>query len=91
VAVGTVNANRSYFEGGVRDMALAEARYPGWLGRLLTHPVRGLEGYAEMIRLLTEEKSAVKVLVEVARGSGDAHAALLGPGRDREPGGRPPV
>ena len=65
VAVGTVNANRSYFEGGVRDMALAQARYPGWLERLLTQPVRGLGGYAEMIRLLTEEKSAVKVFVEV--------------------------
>ena len=68
VAVGSVNANRSHFEGGVRDMALAEARYPGWLGRLLTHPVRGLEGYGEMIRLLTEERGAVKVFVEVKEG-----------------------
>lgn len=65
VAVGSVNANRSYFETGVRDMALSEARYPGWLGRLLTHPVQGLESYEEMIRLLTEEKSAIKVFVEV--------------------------
>ena len=71
VAVGSVNANRSYFESGVRDMALAEARYPGWLGRLLTHPVRGLEGYEEMIRLLTEEKSAIKVFVEVAKDAGN--------------------
>ncbi|CAA9438476.1 MAG: Glucose 1-dehydrogenase, partial [uncultured Rubrobacteraceae bacterium] len=69
VAVGSVNANRSYFEGGVRDMALAEARYPGWLGRLLTHPVRGLEGYEEMIRLLTEERGAIKVFVEVKDGA----------------------
>jgi threonine dehydrogenase-like Zn-dependent dehydrogenase len=69
VAVGSVNANR--FESGVRDMALAEARYPGWLGRLLTHPVRGLEGYEEMIRLLTEEKSAIKVFVEVAKDAGN--------------------
>ncbi len=69
VAVGSVNANRSYFESGVRDMALAEARYPGWLGRLLTHPVRGLEGYGEMIRLLKEEKSAIKVFVEVKDGA----------------------
>ena len=69
VAVGSVNANRSYFEGGVRDMALAEDRYPGWLGRLLTHPVRGLEGYGEMIRLLKEEKSAIKVFVEVKDGA----------------------
>ena len=66
VAVGTVNANRSYFESGVRDMALAETRYPGWLGCLLTHRVKGLDNYEEMMRLLTEEKDAVKVFVEVA-------------------------
>ena len=65
VAVGSVNANRAYFERGVMDMALAEAQHPGWLGRLVTHRVRGLENYEEMIRLLTEEKSAIKVLVEV--------------------------
>jgi glucose 1-dehydrogenase len=45
VAIGSVNANRTYFERGVLDMALAEAEYPGWLGRLLTHPVDGLENY----------------------------------------------
>ncbi|MBA3474158.1 MAG: glucose 1-dehydrogenase [Rubrobacter sp.] len=66
VAVGTVNANRRYFERGVQDVALAEARYPGWLERLLTHPVRGLDGHAEMVHLLNEEKDAIKVVVEVA-------------------------
>jgi glucose 1-dehydrogenase len=65
VAVGTVNANRTYFERGVQDMALGEAQYPGWLGRLLTHPVKGLENYAEMMRLLIEERNAIKVFVEV--------------------------
>lgn len=65
VAVGTVNAHRGYFERGVQDMALAEMQYPGWLGRLLTHPVQGLDNYAEMMQLLTEEKSAIKVFVEV--------------------------
>jgi glucose 1-dehydrogenase len=34
VMVGTVNANREYFESGVRDMAQAEAEYPGWLPQL---------------------------------------------------------
>jgi len=38
VMVGTVNANREYFEMGVRDMSQAEAEYPGWLSRLLTDP-----------------------------------------------------
>ncbi len=71
VAVGTVNANRSYFESGVRDMALAEARYPGWLGRLLTHRVQGLDNYEKMMSLLTEEKDAVKVFVEVAKDAGN--------------------
>jgi glucose 1-dehydrogenase len=65
VAVGTVNAHRGYFERGVQDMALAEMQYPGWLGRLLTHPVQGLDDYAEMMQLLTEEKNAIKVFVEV--------------------------
>jgi threonine dehydrogenase-like Zn-dependent dehydrogenase len=42
VMVGTVNANREYFEMGVRDMAQSEAEYPGWLAKLLTDPVSGL-------------------------------------------------
>jgi hypothetical protein len=67
VAVGSVNANPAYFERGVQDMALAEAHYPVWLERLLTHRVQGLDNFQEMIRLLTEEKNAVKVFVEVNR------------------------
>lgn len=66
VAVGSVNANRVYFEHGVQDMALAAVQYPGWLKQLLTHPVHGLDQFAEMIRLLVEEKNAIKVYVEVA-------------------------
>jgi glucose 1-dehydrogenase len=65
VAVGSVNANRTHIEHGMQDMALAEADYPGWPARLLTHPVIGLDNYEEMIRLLTEEKNAVKVFLEV--------------------------
>src|SRR5436309_15490712 len=66
VMVGTVNANREYFELGVRDMAQAEAEYPGWLGRLLTHPVQGLENYSELLDKLTTAKGAIKVFCEVA-------------------------
>ncbi len=66
VMVGTVNANRDYFENGVRDMALAEAEYPGWLRRLLTHPVKGLENYAELFQQLTMSKGAIKVFCEIA-------------------------
>ena len=49
----------------MRDLATAELQYPGWLRRLLTHPVKGLENYAEMIRLLTGA-STIKVYCEVA-------------------------
>jgi threonine dehydrogenase-like Zn-dependent dehydrogenase len=66
VMVGTVNANREYFELGVRDMAQADAEYPGWLGRLLTHPVKGLENYRELFDKLTTAKGAIKVFCEVA-------------------------
>ncbi len=67
VAVGSVNANRVYFERGVLDMALAEQYYPDWLKRLLTQPVPGLDNYADMMRLLVEEKNAIKVFIEVSR------------------------
>lgn len=66
VMVGTVNANREYFEMGVRDMSQAEAEYPGWLNRLLTHPVKGLENYRELFDKLTNAKGAIKVFCEVA-------------------------
>jgi threonine dehydrogenase-like Zn-dependent dehydrogenase len=66
VMVGTVNANREYFELGVRDLSQAEAEYPGWLARLLTHPVTGLENYRQLIDTLTSANGAIKVYCEVA-------------------------
>jgi hypothetical protein len=66
VMVGTVNANREYFELGVRDMAQAEAEYAGWLGRLLTHPVRGLASFRQLFETLTTAKGAIKVFCQVA-------------------------
>jgi threonine dehydrogenase-like Zn-dependent dehydrogenase len=65
VMVGTVNASPADFRSGVDDLIKAEALFPGWLGQLLTTPVRGLENYDEMIRALTEDRDAIKVFVEV--------------------------
>jgi threonine dehydrogenase-like Zn-dependent dehydrogenase len=65
VMVGTVNASRADFQSGVTDMVRAEALYPGWLNKLLTTPVHGLERYPEMLQHLTE-KDAIKVYVQVA-------------------------
>jgi glucose 1-dehydrogenase len=65
VMVGTVNASRGDFERGVDDLIKAEAVYPGWLSKLLTTPVKGLENYEEMLRRLTDDRDAIKVYVEV--------------------------
>jgi len=64
--VGTVNANRAYFESGVRDMTLAEALYPEWMKKLLTHPVKGLANYQQAFEYLEHAKDAIKVYYEVA-------------------------
>jgi len=66
VMVGSVNANREYFELGVRDMSQAELEYPGWLGKLLTDPVKGLENYGELFKKLTSPNGSIKVFCEVA-------------------------
>ncbi len=66
VMVGTVNASRADFVSGADDLVQAEARFPGWLARLLTTPVHGLERYEEMLRQLCENRDAIKVYVEVA-------------------------
>lgn len=66
VMVGTVNANREYFESGVKDMSQAVLEYGDWLSRLLTHPVAGLEGFSELFEKLTTAKGAIKVYCEVA-------------------------
>ena len=66
VMVGTVNASRENFESGVRDMAHAESEYPGWLKKLLTHPVHGLENYGQLFAQLQNPDGAIKIYCEVA-------------------------
>ena len=65
VMVGTVNANREYFESGVKDLSQAELVYPGWLKKLLTHPVKGLENYEKLFEALINGKNAIKVFCEI--------------------------
>ena len=47
-------------------MALGEVTYPGVIERILTSPVEGLDNYREMMRLLVEDRDALKVYVKVA-------------------------
>src|SRR6266536_3589483 len=67
VMVGSVNASPDDFARGRDDLVKANAFYPGWLDKLLTTPVIGLESYEQMLRELTENKDAVKVFVDVSR------------------------
>jgi len=65
VMVGTVNAGRDAFEAGVRDLIHAEAAYPGWLAKLLTHPVKGLENWPQLFEALNGGKGVIKAFCEV--------------------------
>ena len=66
VMVGTVNGNRDYFEAAIRDLAMAQAEYPGWAERLLTHPIQGLDNYAQLLDTLTHGKGVIKAFCEIA-------------------------
>jgi glucose 1-dehydrogenase len=64
--VGSVNANSEHFEAGIKDLALGEVMFPNVLKKILTNPVNGLDQYQEMMRLLVEDNTALKVFVNVA-------------------------
>jgi threonine dehydrogenase-like Zn-dependent dehydrogenase len=74
-AVGSVNASREDFARGVRDLSQAALTYPGWLERLITHRVRGLERYRELIDRLERPEGAIKIVCDVSADVG-AGAAL---------------
>ena len=77
VMVGTVNAHRDDFVRGVDDMTKSEARYPGWLERMLTHPIDGLHNYEQMLEALDHGDGAIKVYVEVAVAPGTDRTAAM--------------
>ncbi len=69
VMVGTVNANREHFEMGVKDFALCEAMNSGWLAKMLTHKIEGLENYEKAFEILNDSGKfkAIKTYFEVAK------------------------
>ncbi len=62
--VSSVNGNRRHFELGLQALSHGELTYPGVTEKILTHPVQGLENYAEMMKLL-EDNNALKVFINV--------------------------
>ena len=65
VMVGTVNANRTFFEMGVEDMALAAVEFPGWLSRLITTRVHGLGDYKNLFAQMSAP-GQIKVVCEIS-------------------------
>jgi threonine dehydrogenase-like Zn-dependent dehydrogenase len=65
VMVGTVNANREHFEAGVLDLGLTEEFHPGWLSKLITHRVDGLDRFEDAYRALSGGTGTIKVVVEI--------------------------
>ncbi len=65
VMVGSVNASRADFERGVEDLLHAEAAYPGWLPQFITHPVKGLERYAQILETLERGQGVIKIVCDV--------------------------
>ena len=67
VMFGTVNANTEHFEMGVKDLALCEAMYAGWLSKMLTHKIEGLDNYEKAFEILNNsaQYKAIKVYFEV--------------------------
>jgi threonine dehydrogenase-like Zn-dependent dehydrogenase len=61
LVIGTVNANRLDFEQGIRDIAAAEAQWPGFLGSLITRRVP-LDRAAET---LVHDPTQIKQVVEI--------------------------
>lgn len=62
VVFGTVNANRRHFESGVRHLGEIEARWPGFLPRIITTRLP-IEEFAEGVRRTPGD---VKKIVELA-------------------------
>lgn len=69
VMFGTVNANLEHFELGVKDLALCEAMFAGWLSKMMTHKIEGLENYAQAFDILNNagKYNAIKAYFEVGK------------------------
>jgi glucose 1-dehydrogenase len=83
VMVGSVNASPDDFRSGVDDLTKATAIYPGWLEKLLTTRIEGLENYEQMLEELNRNAEAIKVYVEVSAANG-ADAAGMRAGQAAE-------
>ncbi|PYQ01043.1 MAG: glucose dehydrogenase [Acidobacteria bacterium] len=57
---GTVNAARRHFEAAVKDLAAAEQRLPGWMGRIITRRLP----FTEAARALVRDPGDIKTVLD---------------------------
>ena len=57
---GSVNAGRRHFEAALRDFEAAEARLPGWLGRLVTRRLPVSEALSALVRTPEDIKTVLE-------------------------------
>jgi len=61
VVFGSVNANRTHFEQGLRDLEIINKKWPGLLGKLITRRV----GFSNFKDALTKMETDIKVVVDL--------------------------
>lgn len=65
---GSVNAGREHFAEGVRDLTQCQSLYPGWLSKMLTHPIDGIDNFRQMFDLLNNgAPGMVKTFCEISK------------------------
>jgi hypothetical protein len=62
VMVGTVHGSREYFEVAVGDLWMPQAQYQGWVARLLTRSVQGLDNHQGLVETLTSSRNVIKAV-----------------------------
>jgi len=68
IMFGTVNASYHHFVLSVRDIGFGMHLYTGWMDKMITHEVAGLENYEKAMYLLNNaaKEKALKIVIKVA-------------------------
>lgn len=68
IMFGTVNASYHHFSLSVRDIGYGMQIFTGWMEKMITHEIKGLENYEQAMYLLnnSSKEKALKIVIKVA-------------------------
>jgi glucose 1-dehydrogenase len=68
IMFGTVNASYHHFSLSVKDIGYGMQLYTGWMEKLITHELKGLDQYEKAMYLLNNsaKENALKIVIKVA-------------------------